>query len=238
MDIIFNKFKIGYIIEYYSNVPNKKCMLVYDFIYQTIDKIPKDIVGLIMSYYKRQKIIFTRFDKDNYILSGNYVTIFLGVLYSKDELMNCNINVNEDIGIKCGSFRDHGYQIGNTIAYWYGHFNGYGETTHMNPWDYNNDREENVKTFLDKIKKFCTTLCDENFYHIKSETQIGKGYEIKQKIGKYINEWNNVERELDNYYFVSKYCYSDCVIELTKFEYECIVKELGEMRYIIDGLQI
>lgn len=247
MDIIFNKFKDGETIKYDSNVPNKKCILVHDIIYQTVDKFPKEIVGLIISYYKRQKIVFRRIDIDivrnyifrridrdivrNYIFSGNYVTMFLGAYDSEDEEVYCNININEDIGIKYGYYTWNVDTVGNMNMYWYGHFSGNGRTKIMNTGEYNNDRERNIKKFLDEIKIFCMKLHNENNYY---KTRLGNGCEI----GKYIKKCSKIKCELDNYYFVSQYYEGEYIIELTKFEYECIVRELGELRDIINRLQI
>lgn len=223
MDKLFGKFEKGYVLEFESNILDKNWCKVYNNIYYEIDKFSKDIVLIIMGYYNEQQIVF-KYGNDGYTFYGNYINMFIYEKGIRTKEFYCHITINRNIG----THNKYGNECGI--------IKGYGETGGHDSWETNNNRKKNVKEFLEKIKKFCLTLHTESYNY--GMIQLGIGYDINESIRDCLSKWKIKKCDLNNYYFVSKYDLSECIVELTKFEYECIVLELEELRDIICIMQL
>lgn len=224
----FDKNIVEYDIWNYDGIYNK--------IYMGIDKIYDAIIELIISYIKKQKIRL--YYNGNYGIIGEYISIFIFDESNKyGGRYECFINVNKDKGTHYGEFRNTCGEIyfksknKKNRVYEYGFIEGIGNTMDYDN-DYFSDGEEHEEEFLMNIEIFCKEYHSE---HKEGDwkTQIGTGYEIENGIGKYVDEWNNNEYDLDGYYFVSIYNVTNCVIVLTEYEYECIKRELTYIQDIL-----
>lgn len=248
MDILFNKYHSGWYLDFDSKVICKNKYETYNIIYEEIKRLPKDIIQIIMKYYSKPTIKFKYYRNifEEYTYTGSYVTMFIYKVSCNDETLYCHININKNIGIQEGNFIGK-YPYDSIGIYDYFVINGYGETYGYELWDNNNDREKNVRKFLKRVNKFLRVLYTIKivcYRHINGKEvemyggmQLNTGYEIQKHIGKYIKIWNNKKRDLDSYYVAAIHCDNECVIKLTKFEFECIKLEMREMETIIQKMR-